>query len=145
MIIRERGAEEHDRVHAIWRRAVDATHGFLSPEDRQTIEAEVAEFLPQAPMWVAECNGELQGFMVLHDGMIEALFVDPDWHGRGVGSGLIAHALAIEPRVKVDANEQADNAVPFYEARGFERIGRSDHDDQGRPYPLIHFRHPGRE
>ncbi len=145
MIIRQRGAGEHDRVLAIWRRAVDATHGFLSPEDRRAIEAQLGEFLPQTPMWVAECDGEVQGFMVLHGGMIEALFIDPDRHGSGVGSALIAHALDLAPHAKVDANEQADNAVPFYEARGFQRIGRSDHDDQGRPYPIIHFRHPGRE
>ena len=30
-----------ERVVDIWRRAVDATHDFLSPRDRRDIEAEV--------------------------------------------------------------------------------------------------------
>lgn len=143
MIIRQGQPRDGARAVAIWRAAVDATHGFLSPEDRQAIDLQVSEFLPQSPMWVAETGGEVAGFLVIDGDMIEALFVDPSRHGQGVGSALVAHALTIAPNATVDANEQADNAVPFYLARGFERIGRSDRDDQGRPYPLIHFQFRG--
>lgn len=34
----------------LWRRSVDATHHFLSAEDRQAIDAEVCAFLPHAPV-----------------------------------------------------------------------------------------------
>ena len=37
----------------IWRRAVDATHHFLTPEDRQAIDAEVVGFLPAATLDLA--------------------------------------------------------------------------------------------
>src|SRR2546427_9469119 len=37
----------------LWRRSVDATHHFLSPDDRKAIDAEVVEFLPHAPVTVA--------------------------------------------------------------------------------------------
>ena len=56
---------------------------------------------------------------------------------------VIGASLTLAPRALVDASEQATNAVPFYEARGFVRIGRSELDEQGRPYPLIHFRYGG--
>jgi putative acetyltransferase len=35
------------------RGTVDATHHFLSPTDRQEIEAKVVTFLRQAPLWLA--------------------------------------------------------------------------------------------
>ncbi|GAA5056017.1 acetyltransferase [Erythrobacter westpacificensis] len=143
MIVREGTSQDATRALVIWRLAVDATHGFLSPADRRSIDAKVSGFLPAAPLWIAECEGEGAGFMVLDGDKIEALFVDPARHGRGVGTALVDHARSIAPCVKVDANEQADNAVPFYVARGFERIGRSDNDEQGRPYPIVHFRYPG--
>lgn len=76
--------------------------------------------------------------------MIDALFVDPAVHGQGVGTLLLLHALKQAPNARVDASEQASNALPFYLARGFRIVGRSEQDPQGRPYPLIHLRHEPR-
>lgn len=133
------------RALAIWRNAVDATHRFLTPEDRAGIDVMVAEqFLPHvALVLVEDAAGQVQGFLVMDGEMIDALFVDPAVHGQGFGTALLAHALTLAPQALVDASEQADNALPFYEARGFLRIGRSETDPQGRPYPLIHLRHGG--
>ncbi len=129
------------RALEIWRAAVDATHPFLSPGDRAELDDLVATFLPQAAMWVADDGGRVLGFLVMDGSMIEALFVDPAVHGRGIGTALLQHATALAPDATVDANEQATNALPFYESRGFVRIGRSDTDRQGRPYPLVHLRY----
>ena len=146
MKLREGTAADAPRAFAIWQGAVDATHGFLSPEDRAAIAAEVEALVGTAPLTIVEDEqGTPQGFMIFADGMIEALFVDPAAHGRGFGSALVAHALSIEPQARVDANEQASNALPFYEARGFVRIGRSDTDGDERRYPIIHLQHPGPE
>jgi putative acetyltransferase len=37
-------------------------------------------------------------------------------------------------------NEQNPAACRFYQACGFVVIGRSEVDDAGRPYPLLHMR-----
>ncbi len=133
------------RALEIWRAAVDATHGFLTPEDRAAIDVMVAEqFLPNAALTLVEDTaGGTQGFLVMDGAMIDALFVDPAVHGRGFGTALLNHALTLAPDALVDASEQADNALPFYEARGFVRIGRSETDPQGRPYPVVHLRYAG--
>ena len=133
------------RALSIWRNAVDATHGFLTPEDRAGIDVMVAEqFLPHVALVLVEDAAEqVQGFLVMDGEMIDALFVDPAVHGLGFGTALLEHALTLAPQALVDASEQADNALPFYEARGFLRIGRSETDPQGRPYPLIHLRYGG--
>ncbi|MNW07434.1 putative N-acetyltransferase YjaB [compost metagenome] len=72
---------------------------------------------------------------------MEALFIDPDQHGKGIGKALITLALAEHPALTTDVNEQNPGAIGFYEHMGFERTGRSTHDGQGRPYPLIHLRY----
>ncbi|MCW2336808.1 putative acetyltransferase [Sphingobium sp. B2D3A] len=143
--IRKATPADLPRALAIWRAAVDATHGFLTPEDRVEIDRMVEhEHLPSVDLWVAtDAAGTVQAFLGMGEDEIDSLFVDPAVHGQGYGSALVAHALALVPGAKVDASEQAPHAIAFYEARGFVRTGRSETDPAGRPYPLIHFRHPG--
>jgi len=132
------------RALEIWRDAVDATHRFLTPEDRAEIDRMVAAWLPTIELWMTDDgHGRTVGFLVMDGEMIDALFVDPAVHGRGHGTALLNHALALSPHATVDASEQASNALAFYEARGFVRIGRSETDPQGRPYPLVHLRYGG--
>lgn len=129
-----------DRVIEIWRSAVDATHDFLSPEDRQTLDHEVSEFLPQAPLWLARLDGDIiAGFMMVSGRHMDALFIDPDLHGRGVGRSLVEHAITLHGGLTTDVNAQNPGAIGFYQALGFVERGRSDHDDQGRAYPIIHL------
>ena len=97
------------------------------------------DFLPNAQLWLAVDEDDTLGFLVMDGRMIDALFVDPAHHGRGVGTFLLDHALSLAPDALVDASEQATNALPFYLARGFRIVGRSPTDPQGRPYPLIHL------
>lgn len=141
MIIRRGTPADVPRALEIWRAAVDATHGFLTPEHRAEIDVMVAEqFLPNAKLWLATDDDEYPvGFLVMDGSMIDALFVDPTFHGQGYGTALLNHALELAPNATVDASEQASNALPFYLARGFRVVGRSVTDPQGRPYPLVHL------
>ncbi len=130
------------RLLDIWRKAVDATHDFLTPSDRVAIEAEVAAFLPQAPAWLAtDPDDRAIGFMLIDGTHMEALFIDPAWRGQGIGRRLVDHALSLHPTLTTDVNEQNAQAIGFYEAMRFARTGRSPQDGQGRPYPLIHLRY----
>lgn len=142
--IRTSTRKDGERVMDIWRRAVDATHDFLSPDDRRDIEKEVAGFLPGAPLWVAvDSQDRAVAFMLLGGSHMEALFVDPAHRGSGVGRSLVRHALSICPNLTTDVNEQNAQAVGFYARMGFQPTGRSETDGQGRSYPLIHLRYVG--
>lgn len=120
---------------------MDATHDFLTGHDRQEIEKEVIGFFSETPVWVATNQDDQPlGFMFLHEGHLEALFVAGSARGLGVGKRLISHALALHPELSVDVNEQNQQAVGFYQHMGFQVSGRSELDNQGRPYPLLHLR-----
>ena len=121
----------------IWREAVEGSHAFLSVEDRAAIEPLVAAYVRDAPLMVALFNGRPVAFMGVTGQNIDSLFVDPCAQGRGIGR-LMTETVA-KP-VTVDVNEQNETAVAFYGHLGFEVTGRSELDDQSRPYPLLHLR-----
>lgn len=138
-----RRAEERDTVRLVevWRAAVEATHHFLTPSDVDGYsERLAAEFFPTVELVVAELGGRVVGFSGTTDGRLEMLFVDPTTHGRGVGTALLYRAVQAQGTIDVDVNELNPDAVAFYERRGFEQIGRSPLDSDGRPFPLLHLR-----
>ena len=141
-IIRRSRPSDGARIIEIWRSAVDATHDFLSSEDRLAIDEMVCSFLPQAPLWlVVDTFDYPLAFMLIDDGHMEALFVDPAHRGTGIGAALVRHGLTLHPKMTTDVNEQNDQAVGFYKKIGFRQTGRSPIDGQGRAYPLIHLAH----
>jgi len=128
----------------IWRRSVDATHHFLSAEDRKAIDAEVCAFLPRTPVTVAvNENDNPYGFMLINGTHMEALFIDPEVHGNGIGRQLLEYGLSLHGVLTTDVNIQNFQAIGFYRRMGFVETGRSEMDSQGRPYPLIYLRYPG--
>ena len=140
--IRNARPDEGTWVVEIWRRAVDAPHGFLIAEDRKGIDELVCGFLPQAPLWLAiDAKDYPLAFMLIDNGHMEALFVDPAYRRTGIGAALVRHGLALHPHMTTDVNERNAQAVGFYEKMGFKRTGCSPLDGQGRPYPLVHLKH----
>lgn len=124
----------------IWRSSVDATHDFLAPADRDTIEKNLAgSYFPQVRLTVAELDGRPVGFAGTAEGDLVMLFVHADARGRGVGGALLAHTIADQGVRTVDVNEQNGQAVGFYARKGFVVAGRSETDGDGRPYPLLHL------
>jgi putative acetyltransferase len=137
-------AQDVVRAVEIWSAAVDATHDFLDPADRVSLEALIRTLLPTAPLLLAvDSDDHPLAFMLLDGSHMEALFVDPAVHGRGIGALLVREALRKWPEMTTDVNEANHRALGFYEHFGFVRTGRSSLDGQGRPYPLIHLKHAG--
>lgn len=65
--------------------------------------------------------------------------VDAGYRGTGIGSALLSSVVAECGVRTVDVNEQNEQASAFYRRRGFVVIGRSEVDEQGRPYPMLHM------
>lgn len=129
------------RLVEVWRRAVEATHHFLSAADIDGYaERFAADFLPAVDLTVATVGGTVVGFSGTSGRRLEMLFVDPCMHGRGIGTQLLGHAGENDGIDEVDVNEQNPDAVSFYRNKGFEQVGRSSVDSEGRPFPLLHLR-----
>lgn len=138
------GVAEYPALVVIWRSAVDATHDFLADAHRNEIESHLqSDYFPAVTLSVAELDGQPVGFSGVLDGNLEMLFVDARQRGGGIGTVLLSHAITEHGVTKVDVNEQNVSAAGFYARRGFEVVGRSETDEAGRPYPLLHLRFNG--
>lgn len=143
-----RPARESDRASLvrIWERSVSATHHFLTRADIERLRPLVAEELHGNSMdlWIlVNANDAPLGFIGIVNDEIEALFLDPVVHRCGGGRRLVAHVQSLRGgALTVDVNEQNDAARAFYESLGFGVVGRSELDDAGRPFPLLHLQRP---
>jgi putative acetyltransferase len=136
---------DREAVVDIWLRSVRATHTFLSEQDIQALLPHARDYLCSdgTELW-ALCadSGDLMGFMGMSGGKMDALFLAPEFQRRGGGRRLVRHAQQLRGELTVDVNEQNLAARRFYEACGFVVEGRSELDDAGRPFPLLHLRLP---
>ncbi len=119
---------------------MEATHHFLAPEDIDYYEYRVAnEYLGAVELTIALTGDIPVGFSGVAEGKLEMLFVDPAHHGRGAGTALLGKALAENPALLVDVNEQNPQALGFYVHHGFAVLDRSATDADGRPFPILHL------
>lgn len=143
-MVRRARASEIDELVALWERSVRATHGFLTDAHVEAMRPDVAEALhdERLELWVlAGADDVPAGFIGLAGDDIAALFLEPWMRGKGGGRRLVEHVQALcDNDLTVDVNEQNPQARGFYEALGFQVVGRSPVDDAGRPFPLLHMR-----
>ncbi len=141
MKIRAYAERDTSRLVDIWLAAVRATHHFLTEDDIQFFEPQLRDqHIPELEVYVVEgADGELLGFAGLDGANLEMLFIDPAYHGQGIGKQLIDHAVVLKGRLKVDVNEQNPGALAFYLKCGFTQVGRSELDGSGKPFPLLHL------
>ncbi len=126
----------------VWEASVRATHYFVSEGDIQFFKPIVRDVLPRMTelVCVRNDNEQVAGFIAVAERKVEMLFMHPSARGQGGGRILLAHAVTTFGATQVDVNEQNQQGVGFYLRMGFEIVGRSEVDDMGKPYPLLHLR-----
>lgn len=131
-----------DEILDTWESSVRATHDFLSEEDIISIKPHVVEGAKYVSklLCVRDKQGTIKAFMGIHDSKIEMLFVSNDSRGNGIGKKLVEYAIEVLDINYVDVNEQNPQAVGFYKYMGFQVFKRSEFDDQGNPFPILHMK-----
>ena len=123
-MIRKYTDNDIDAVASSWRIATEFAHPFLTKEflDAEAIALRKA-YLPATETWVTEIDGKVVGFIALMGSEIAALFLRPDYHGRGLGKAMTDKAVAEKGLLTVEVFE--DNAVGrrFYDSYGFQKTG----------------------
>lgn len=125
----------------VWEKSVRATHFFLSDNEVKNIKKYVPQALNViAHLLVAEDKaGKPIAFMGVENGSLEMLFIAPEERGRGLGKRLIHYGIENYGVERLAVNEQNPQAKGFYEHMGFQVYKRTDHDEQGNPYPLLYM------
>ena len=126
----------------VWENSVRATHLFLSEKEIKSIREYVPQALREiAHLMIAEDEaGCAAAFMGIEDGTLEMLFIASKERGKGLGKRLIQYGMENYGIKRLAVNEQNPQARGFYEHIGFHVYKRTDHDEQGNPYPLLYMR-----
>lgn len=139
--VQERPDALVDVLVQVWEQSVAATHAFLSASEISNIKVYVPQALRGvAHLVVAEDDAERPvAFMGVEDGSLEMLFISPDVRGKSLGKRLLTYGIERYGVERLTVNEQNPQARGFYEHMGFRTYKRTDHDEQGNPYPLLYM------
>ena len=129
----------------VWENSVRATHFFLAEADMEDIKKYVPQALRDISHLIVAENGQgvPAAFMGIEGQKLEMLFISPEETGRGLGRKLLQYGMQNFAINTLGVNEQNPQAKGFYEHMGFQVYKRTDHDEQGRPYPLLYMRFQG--
>jgi putative acetyltransferase len=131
---------DYPEIVTIWETSVLATHHFLTEADIQFYKPLVNDYLKAIELvCIRDESRKPVGFLGVAENKIEMLFIHPDWRGKGVGKQLLFHAIGQLNAIKVDVNEDNEQAVNFYKHLGFTVTSRSPLDPSGKPFPILHM------
>lgn len=131
-IIREYREEDLNGVLSAWESASKLAHPFL-PEDFLEHERHNIPnlYLPNAETWVAEEDGRVIGFIALIGNEVGALFLDPEYHGRGVGRAMMDKARDLRGALEVEVFRKNSVGRAFYAGYGFSLMEEKFHEPTG--------------
>jgi len=142
--IRSAEAEDANAIAKVHRTSMRQALPYLpdlhsEEEDRAWVANLV---LPRQEVWVAEAGGCVVGVAALDGDMLTQLYILPGQQGRGIGSALLAKAMACRPKgVRLYAFQRNTRARGFYERRGFIAVefGDGSGNEEGEPDVLYQW------
>ena len=87
--------------------------------------------LPSAETWVFEQEGVVVGFIALVGNEVGAIFVDANFHGKGIGRALMDHARDIRDFLELFVFKDNKVGRDFYKKCGFQEAGEQIHEETG--------------
>ena len=143
-LIRTAEPQDADAIAAVHRTSMREALPYLP--DLHTADEErawVANIvLPHQEVWVAAVGGRVVGFAALDGDMLAQLYILPGEQGRGIGSALLAKAMAQRPGgMRLYAFQRNTRARGFYERRGFVAVefGDGSGNEEGEPDVLYQW------
>ena len=80
----------------------------------------IEKVLPAGSVWGAFAGDALRGHLALLPGWIDHLYVDPDFHRRGIGSALVRLAQREQPELRLYTFQSNIAGRALYEKHGFQ-------------------------
>ncbi len=138
--VNQNDKNEIETLLTIWESSVTATHNFLSKDNIEALIPAVKEGLLTIESLYGCYEQEIVGFIGVENEKVEMLFVAAETRGQGIGRKLFQYAIDMLNVNYVDVNEQNEQGLGFYQRMGFHVFGRSELDDQGNAFPILHLK-----
>lgn len=94
------------------------------------------------PVWGAFEDGMLRGHVALLPGWIDHLYVDPPYHGKGIGGALVNIAQREQEELRLHTFQANTRARQLYERHGFilEDLTDGARNEEKMPDCTYHWR-----
>lgn len=123
-MIRNYRETDLEEMVGLWYDASVLAHSFIPSSFWALNKIAMKEkYLPFGENLVFEEEGKVVGFISLVGERICALFVAPEMQGKGIGRDLIEHAMILKGNLALRVYRENENALRFYEKRGFVTVG----------------------
>ena len=140
--IRRATAEDAPAIGSLYLASrADALPGLHNAHTDDEVRAWIAQVLSaRAKVWIAERDGTMLGFIALHDGWVEQLYLAPGCYRQGIGTALLAIAKHHSPNeLRLFCFQRNSRARAFYEANGFTAVRFSDGSDDEEREPDVEY------
>lgn len=139
MTVRILKENEIDEVMRIWLDSTIAAHDFIPKEYwEKNYDLVKDAYIPNSETFVYEENEVIKGFISIIDkDFIGAIFVDPDFQGRGIGKDLISYVKDRFDGLALNVYSDNIKAVKFYESQGFRKIEEQTEESTGKKELLM--------
>ncbi|WP_020137560.1 GNAT family N-acetyltransferase [Streptomyces sp. 351MFTsu5.1] len=113
----------------------------VRPRSDDEVRAYIRDVVvPGRETWVADAEGRVVGLMVLAEGLLSQLYLDPDWRGRGIGDRFVALAKERSPQgLSLWTFQVNKPAHRFYERHGFVEAERTDGSGNEEREPDVRY------
>ena len=100
------------------------------------------EVLINGPVWGAFEGAVLRGHVALLPGWIDHLYVDPPFHGQGIGGALVTLAQREQDELRLYTFQSNTRARALYERHGFtvEELTDGARNEEKMPDVTYHWR-----
>ncbi|BBN83670.1 acetyltransferase [Pseudoalteromonas sp. A25] len=140
MQVRQYRVSDLEAVLDSWEVATRLAHDFMTDEFIAQERKNIAEiYLPNTDTWVAQIGGDVKGFIALMGNEVGAIFLQPDYHGRGIGKALMDKAQELHGNLEVEVFKANSIGRNFYSKYGFEYQEEKFHEPTGQQVLRLKF------
>ena len=140
MQIRQYRESDLEAVLSSWENATRLAHPFMTDDFIAQERNNVAEiYLPNTDTWVVEIGNKVQGFIALMGNEVGAIFLQPNFHGKGTGKALMDKAQELHGDLEVEVFKENPIGRKFYSQYGFVQLEEKWHEPTGQKVLRLKF------
>lgn len=132
MIRKLRSGSDIDAVLDIWLSASIKSHDFVEASFWESqVENMRNIYIPASETYVFESDSQVVGFYSLNGNNIAAIFVFPEFQGKGIGKQLMSHAKQQRVTLTLSVYKENEASCQFYLSQGFAVISEQTDEHTG--------------
>ena len=142
-IIRPYTPKDLEDLLSAWENASRLAHSFLSEEFLKQERMNITNlYLPKSETWVVEVDSRVVGSISLLGNEVGGLFLQPAYHGRGLGRALMLKAVEQRGDLVLDVFEKNRIGRKFYESFGFVKTAEKMEEETGEKLICLKYISP---